>query len=96
MHIIIWILEGIAFFAFIAPALYFWIRVGTSNLVRLGPGMFILFGMAILTYFVLFLITGIAWLVNKDQSLLLWTAISNIGLLVLSIVLVRIIYLRTV
>lgn len=94
MHIAIWILESIAFFAFIAPALYFWIRVGTSNVGRLGPGMFILFGMATIAFFVLFLVSGIAWLVNKDQSVLLWTAISNLGLLVFSIVPIRMIYLQ--
>ena len=86
MHIVIWILEGIVFSVFIAPLLYMWIRFGQHSVDKLGLCMLVSFCIATIAYFILLLVSGEAWLQNRDVSMLLWTAVSNLGLLVLSIV----------
>ena len=86
MHIVIWALEGIIFSVFIVPLLFMWIRFGQLAKDKLGPWMFISFLIATIVFFILLIVSGVAWLLNRDASTLLWTAISNASLLVLSIV----------
>jgi len=92
MHIAIWILEGIVFSVFIAPLLYMWIRFGQHAVSKLGPWMFISFCIATIAYFILLIVSGVAWLLNRDASMLLWTAVSNLSLLVLSIVVIWMVF----
>ena len=92
MHIVIWVLEGLILSVFIVPLLFMWIRFGQLAKDKLGPWMFISFCIATIASFILLIVSGGAWFLNRDASMLLWTAISNVGLFVFSIVLMWLVF----